>query len=248
MAEEQISPMKDFLITYIMPLKCYEHLFLRLHLTHGPCVKIVLSKILSMWMLGELIAPLIQIWVVVRRGSAEGLSLVSVVLQLLAISSHTAACILHKFPIGAYGESVFMLVQFVLLLFLIQYYKGKTITGCVLLFVYSSLMYLLTSALTPEVVVMAMQEWSILIITSSQLIQAGCNLNSGSTGQLSGASAFLVFLASLGHTFRSTQESLSLLSQAHVLSTCCSLLLLMQILIYRKTPTSRETPKRKKEE
>ncbi|XP_060718563.1 mannose-P-dolichol utilization defect 1a isoform X2 [Tachysurus vachellii] len=210
MAEEQISPMKDFLITYIMPLKCYEHLFLRLHLTHGPCVKIVLSKILSMWMLGELIAPLIQIWVVVRRGSAEGLSLVSVVLQLLAISSHTAACILHKFPIG--------------------------------------LMYLLTSALTPEVVVMAMQEWSILIITSSQLIQAGCNLNSGSTGQLSGASAFLVFLASLGHTFRSTQESLSLLSQAHVLSTCCSLLLLMQILIYRKTPTSRETPKRKKEE
>ncbi|XP_053086578.1 mannose-P-dolichol utilization defect 1a [Pangasianodon hypophthalmus] len=248
MAEEQISPLKDFLITYIMPEKCYEHLFLSLNLTHGPCLKIVLSKILSVWLLGELIAPVLQIWVVVQGGSAEGLSLVSVLLQLLAVSAHTAACILHTFPIGAYGESVFVLVQCVLLVFLIQYYKGNTISGCVLLSVYSGVMYLLTSALIPEVVVMTMQEWSVLIIITSRLIQAGCNLNSGSTGQLSRASVFLVFLASLGRVFRSTQESHSLHSQACVLSACCSLLLLIQIQIYPKPPTSRETTKRKKEE
>ncbi|XP_058239563.1 mannose-P-dolichol utilization defect 1a isoform X3 [Hemibagrus wyckioides] len=220
MVEEQISPLKDFLITYIMPEKCYEHLFLRLNLKH---------------------APLLQIWVVVQDSSAQGLSLVSVVLQLLAVSVHTAACILHKFPIGAYGDSVFVLVQFVLLVFLIQYYRGKTVTGCVLLSVYSGVMYLLTSAVTPEVVVMAMQEWSVVFVISGQLIQAGCNLTSGSTGQLSGASVFLVFLASLGRTFRSTQGFLSLLS------SCCSLLLFIQTLIYRKT-TTRETTRRKKEE
>ncbi|KAG7314975.1 hypothetical protein KOW79_022278 [Hemibagrus wyckioides] len=241
MVEEQISPLKDFLITYIMPEKCYEHLFLRLNLKHGPCMKIILNKILSVWMLGELIAPLLQIWVVVQDSSAQGLSLVSVVLQLLAVSVHTAACILHKFPIGAYGDSVFVLVQFVLLVFLIQYYRGKTVTGCVLLSVYSGVMYLLTSAVTPEVVVMAMQEWSVVFVISGQLIQAGCNLTSGSTGQLSGASVFLVFLASLGRTFRSTQGFLSLLS------SCCSLLLFIQTLIYRKT-TTRETTRRKKEE
>ncbi|KAF4072760.1 hypothetical protein AMELA_G00251380 [Ameiurus melas] len=68
-------------------------------------------------------------------------------------------------------------------------------------------MYLLTSALTLAVVVMTMQEWSVLLVITSRLIQAGCNLKSGSTGQLSGASVFLVFLASLGRAFRSTQTS-----------------------------------------
>ncbi|XP_060769141.1 mannose-P-dolichol utilization defect 1a isoform X2 [Neoarius graeffei] len=227
MTEEQISPLKDFLITYILPEKCYELLFLHLNLTH---------------------APALQLWMVVQGSSAEGLSLVAVVLQLLVVSTHTAACVLHKLPIGAYGESVFLLVQFVLLVYLIQYYKGNPISGCVLLTVYSGVMYLLTSALTPKVVVMAMQEWSVLMVITSQLIQAGCNLNSGSTGQLSGASVFLVFLASLGRAFRSIQESHSLHSQACVFSACCCLLLLIQILIYRKPPTSRETTKRMKEE
>ncbi|KAF4072761.1 hypothetical protein AMELA_G00251420 [Ameiurus melas] len=168
MAEEQISPLKDFLITYIMPEKCYEHLFLRLNLTHGPCVKIVLSKLMSVWMLGELIAPVLQIWVVLQGGSAEGLSLVSVLLQLLAVSIHTAACILHNFPIGAYGESVFVLVQFVLLVFLIQYYKGNTISGCVLLSVYScDVPADLSSDLA--VVVMTMQEWSVRLVITSRV-------------------------------------------------------------------------------
>ncbi|XP_053340838.1 mannose-P-dolichol utilization defect 1a [Clarias gariepinus] len=247
MAEEQISPLKDFLTTYIMPEKCYEHLILRLNLTHGPCVKVVLSKILSVWMLGELIAPVLQVRVVVQGGSAEGLNLVSVVLQLLAVSTHTAACILHKFPIGAYGESVFVLLQLLLLVFLIQYYKRNIISGLVLLGVYCGVMYLLTSALISEAVVMAMQEWSVLMVLTSRLIQAGCNLHTRSTGQLSGASVFLVFLASLGRAFRSTQESHSLHSLACVLSSCCSLLLLIQIQIYQKS-TSRETTKRKKEE
>ncbi|KAF7688410.1 hypothetical protein HF521_013217 [Silurus meridionalis] len=40
---------------------------------------------------------------------------------------------------------------------------------------------------------MAMQEWSVLIIITSRMIQAGCNLNSGSTGQLSGANWTLLW-------------------------------------------------------
>ncbi|XP_046694880.1 mannose-P-dolichol utilization defect 1a isoform X2 [Silurus meridionalis] len=226
MEEEQSSLLKTFLITYIFPEKCYEHLFLTLNLTH---------------------APGLQIWKVVQGGSAEGLSLVSVLLQLFSVTTHTATCILHNFPIGAYGESVFVQIQFVLLVFLIQYYKQSFISGCVILSAYSGVMYLLISALIPEVVVMAMQEWSVLIIITSRMIQAGCNLNSGSTGQLSGASVFLVFLASLGRTFKSTQESGSH-SQAGVFSSCCSLLLLIQIHIYTKPQSNRDTTCRKKEE
>lgn len=41
--------------------------------------------------------------------------------------------------------------------------------GCVLLSVYSGVMYLLTSALMPEVVVMTMQEWNVLFIITSRV-------------------------------------------------------------------------------
>ncbi|KAI5615795.1 mannose-P-dolichol utilization defect 1 protein [Silurus asotus] len=202
MEEEQSSLLKTFLITYIFPEKCYEHLFLTLNLTHGPCLKIVLSKILSVWMLGELIA----------------------------VFSHNSHSNLYTTQLPH------------------RYYKQSFISGCVILSVYSGVMYLLISALIPKVVVMAMQEWSVLIIIISRMIQAGCNLNSGSTGQLSAASVFLVFLASLGRTFKSTQESGSLHVQAGVFSSCCSLLLLIQIHIYTKPQSNRDTTCRKKEE
>ncbi|KAI5089048.1 mannose-P-dolichol utilization defect 1 protein [Silurus meridionalis] len=172
MEEEQSSLLKTFLITYIFPEKCYEHLFLTLNLTHGPCLKIVLSKILSVWMLGELIGLMERV------------------------------CL--------YRSSL-----------------------CYLFSLYS-----ITNRVSSQVVLS-----SVRIL----MIQAGCNLNSGSTGQLSGASVFLVFLASLGRTFKSTQESGSH-SQAGVFSSCCSLLLLIQIHIYTKPQSNRDTTCRKKEE
>ncbi|XP_062844938.1 mannose-P-dolichol utilization defect 1a [Trichomycterus rosablanca] len=245
MAELQVSsPLKDFISTYLIPEVCYEYLFVQKRLRHVPCLKILLSKIMSVWMLGELIAPLFQIWTVLRGGSAEGLSLVSSVLDLLSVSAHTAYCIRHGFPIGAFGESVFVLMQLTLLVFLIHYYRGNGIQGVFLLCVYSGFMYVLSCAVVPVAVLVMMRDWSVLITISSRLIQAGCNINSGSTGRLSAPSVFLMFLASVGRTFRSIQESPdSLGSQAAVLSSGCSLLILLQIWIYRAPSVQQEKKK-----
>ncbi|XP_072548764.1 mannose-P-dolichol utilization defect 1a [Salminus brasiliensis] len=230
----EVSPLKAFILTYLMPEKCYDHFFLQLHFSHGPCLKIVLSKVLALWSLATLLAPLPQIWKMIRGGGSEGLSLVSALLDLLAVSAHVAFCVHHSFPIGAWGESVFVLVQLALVVFLIQHYRGDRLTGGVSLAVYAAFMYLLTSPLTPRAVVKETQEWSVLIVIGSRLIQVGCNHSSGSTGQLSGVCVFLLFMGSLGQVFGSIQDSgHSLRSQAYVLSSCCSAMLLLQVLLFR---------------
>uniref|UniRef100_A0AAR2L3W8 Mannose-P-dolichol utilization defect 1a n=1 Tax=Pygocentrus nattereri TaxID=42514 RepID=A0AAR2L3W8_PYGNA len=211
--EEQASALKSFLLTYLMPEKCYERFFLRLDFAH---------------------APLPQIWRIFRAGSSDGLSLVSALLDLLVVSAHVAFCVHHNFPIGAWGESVWVLVQLALLVFLIQHYREDSIKGAVSLAAYSAFMYLLTSPLTPRAVVKAMYEWKVLIVIASRLVQVGCNQSAGSTGQISALSVFLLCMGSIGLTHTSIQDSgHSLHSQACVLSSCCSALLLLQVLLFR---------------
>ncbi|KAL6464102.1 hypothetical protein MHYP_G00284930 [Metynnis hypsauchen] len=74
-----------------------------------------------------------------------------------------------------------------------------------------------------------MHELKVLIVIASRLVQVGCNQSAGSTGQISALSVFLLCMGSLGLTYTSIQDSgHSLHSQACVLSSCCSALLLLQ--------------------
>ncbi|XP_049340402.1 mannose-P-dolichol utilization defect 1 protein isoform X1 [Astyanax mexicanus] len=255
--EEQISPLKSFILTYLLPEKCYQLFFHQLHLTHGPCVRMVLGKVLAMWSLVSLLAPVPQVWRLVRSGSSEGLSLVSALLDLLAVSAHVAFCVHHGFPIGAWGESVCVLVLLALVMFLIQHYRGNSLTGGVSVVVYAVFLYLLASPLTPQVLISESEEWSVLIVITSRLIQVGCNYSNGSTGQLSGVCVFLQFMGSLGRVFGSIQDSgHSLRSQAVVLASCGSAVLLLQVLLFRnRRPVGEERERgrdgereRKKEE
>ncbi|KAI4878280.1 hypothetical protein NFI96_003254 [Prochilodus magdalenae] len=217
-----------------MPEKCYQRFFHHLDFTHVPCLKIVVSKVLGWWLMGALLAPLPQIWKMIRAGSSQGVSLVSVLLDLLAVSAHVAFCIHHNFPVGAWGESLFLVVLLALVMFLVQYYRGNAVRAGVSLAAYSALMYLLTSPLTPRAAIKAAEEWDVLLIIASRLVQLGSNQSEGSTGQVSAACVFLLFMGSLGRTYSSIQDSgHSLHSQACVLSSCCSAVLLLQILLFR---------------
>uniref|UniRef100_A0A3B1ICV5 Uncharacterized protein n=1 Tax=Astyanax mexicanus TaxID=7994 RepID=A0A3B1ICV5_ASTMX len=40
--EEQISPLKSFILTYLLPEKCYQLFFHQLHLTHGQTCTLLL--------------------------------------------------------------------------------------------------------------------------------------------------------------------------------------------------------------
>ncbi|KAG1958559.1 mannose-P-dolichol utilization defect 1a [Pimephales promelas] len=238
-----MPPLKEFLLTFFMPEKCYDHFFIYFNFLHVPCLKIIMSKTMGILILmGIVIAPLPQICKILWSGSSNGLCLTSFFLELLAISTHAAFCYTQNFPIGAWGESLFALIQIAVLVLLIQHYRGKTIKGIYFLALYCGFMFLLTSPLTPVSVVWTLHEWNVLLVIAGRFLQASSNFKCGHTGQLSVLSVFLSFLGSLGRIFSSLQDTgLSLLSQMHALSCCGSGLMLLQVLLYwNKCKTNHE--------
>ncbi|KAL2095249.1 hypothetical protein ACEWY4_009968 [Coilia grayii] len=235
---EQMPAVKEFLLNFFMPEKCYDEFFLHFNFAHVPCLKIVLSKSMGLWiMMGTVFAQLPQIWKVLKAGSAQGLSLASALLGLYAISGYVAYCIAQGFPVGAWGESLFILTQVMLLNFLILHCNGQTIRGLLFLVLYCAIMYVLTSPLVPRKAVSVVQESGVLAVIASRLIQAGSNSLSKHTGQLSAVSAVLVFMGSLAHLCVSLQEtgqSLSTLTQG--LACLCSGVLVAQMFHYRNAP------------
>lgn len=232
-SEEGTLQLKEFLLTF-MPEKCYDQIFLHFNFIHVPCLKIVMSKTVGILVLmATVFAPLAQIGKVVWSGRSEGLCPGSVFLELLAISAHGVFCYKQNFPIGAWGESLFALIQIAFLAFLIQHYRGKSMKGVYLLALYCVFMFFLASPLIPVSVVWMLREWNVLFVIAGRFIQAGSNYKSGHTGQLSALSVLLVFLGSLGRIFSSLQETgLSLPAQLHAVACCCSGVILTQVLLY----------------
>ncbi|XP_063059476.1 mannose-P-dolichol utilization defect 1 protein-like [Engraulis encrasicolus] len=237
MEEIPMSAVKEFLLTF-MPEKCYDQFFLHFNFAHVPCLRIVLSKCMGLWiMVGSVFALLPQIWKVLRAGSADGLSLTSTILSLYSASGYVAYCISQGFPIGAWGESLFILTQVILLNFLILHYSGQTVRALLFLMLYCAVMYVLTSALVPQKAIAVVQDSGVLAIIASRLIQAGSNYLSKHTGQLSTASVILVFIGALAHIFVSLQETgQSLSSLTQVLACLCSGVLVFQMFHYGKAP------------
>ncbi|XP_042286954.1 mannose-P-dolichol utilization defect 1 protein-like [Thunnus albacares] len=229
------SPVKEFLVTHLMPAKCYEELFVNFHF-HVPCIKFVLNKTAGFWiLLDTFLAQLLQLLKILWRGSAEGLSLPSVLLQLYAFSCPVVYAVANSFPLFAWGERLFTLAQTAVIVFLILRYRGETLKGVLFLLTYSGLMFLLGSY-TAAAVISVMQPSALAALIASKVLQAGTNYCNGHTGQLSTLSVFLSCAGSLGLLFVSLQEEGgSLTTLSHTLSACLGCVLLAQVLCYKSS-------------
>ncbi|KAJ7996220.1 hypothetical protein DPEC_G00234790 [Dallia pectoralis] len=247
--EELLSPTKEFLLTYLMPEKCYEHFFVDLNILHVPCWKIVLSQTVGFWiLLGTVLAQLPQLWRILRAGNASGISWWSVLLQVYAITGPLLFCITNNFPPAAWGERVFTLIQSLALGFLIQHYRRNTLKGALFLLAHSGVMLCSTSALPSplisEHVVSMMNATSTMAVVASRVIQVATNYLNSSTGQLAPASLLMVFTGSLALVFKSLQETgdwSCLATLTHVIAACLSCLLLAQLVCYRDLSTKDKT-------
>ncbi|XP_032389910.1 mannose-P-dolichol utilization defect 1 protein isoform X2 [Etheostoma spectabile] len=216
------SPVKDFLVTYVMPEKCYERIFVSFYI-NGPCLKFIMSRAVGLWiLLDTFLAQLLQLLTILWRGSADGLSLSSVLLQLYAFSCPVVYAIANNFPLFAWGERLFALAQTAAIVFLILHYRGETLKAAA--------------------AVSVMHTSSLAALIASKVLQAGTNYRNGHTGQLSTLSVLLSWAASLGVIFVSLQETESLFATlSHTVSACLSGILLIQVLCYRRnTATSRK--------
>ncbi|KAK5887380.1 hypothetical protein CesoFtcFv8_015985 [Champsocephalus esox] len=223
------SAFKNFLVTFLMPEKCYERFFVNFRM-NGACLRFVMNRVMGLLiLLDTFLAQLPQLLKILWRRSADGLSLTSTLLQLYAFSCPVVYAIAHHFPLFAWGERLITLTQTAAIVFLILYYRGRTLTGILFLLAFGGAIFLLASY-AAAAVVSAMQASSLPAVIASKVFQAGTNHSNDSTGQLSSLSVLLSWAGSLGFIFVSLQETGNWLATvSHTLSACLSCVLLAQV-------------------
>ncbi|KAM4824189.1 mannose-P-dolichol utilization defect 1 protein isoform 2-T2 [Urocitellus parryii] len=158
MAAEADGPLKRVLVPIFLPEECYDQLFVQWDLLHVPCLKILLSKGLGLAIVaGSLLVKLPQVFKILRAKSAEGLSLQSVMLELVALTGTMVYSITNNFPFSSWGEALFLMLQTITICFLIMHYRGQTVKGVAFLACYALVLLVLMSPLTPLVVITLLQ-------------------------------------------------------------------------------------------
>ncbi|XP_035295069.1 mannose-P-dolichol utilization defect 1 protein isoform X2 [Cricetulus griseus] len=128
MAGEADGPFKRVLVPVLLPEKCYDQLFVHWDFLHVPCLKILLSKGLGLGIVaGSLLVKLPQIFKILGAKSAEGLSLQSVMLELVALTGTVIYSITNNFPFSSWGEALFLTLQTITICFLVLHYRGDTV-------------------------------------------------------------------------------------------------------------------------
>ncbi|KAK2111230.1 Mannose-P-dolichol utilization defect 1 protein [Saguinus oedipus] len=231
MAAEADGALKRLLVPILLPEKCYDQLFVQWELLHVPCLKILLSKGLGLGIVaGSLLVKLPQVFKILRAKSAEGLSLQSVMFDLVALTGTMVYSITNNFPFSSWGEALFLMLQTITICFLVMHYRGQTVKGVAFLACYGLVLLVLLSPLTPLTVVTLLQASNVPAVVVGR---AATNYHNGHTGQLSAITVFLLFGGSLARIFTSIQETGDpLMAGTFVVSSLCNGLIAAQLLFY----------------
>ncbi|XP_014717033.1 mannose-P-dolichol utilization defect 1 protein isoform X1 [Equus asinus] len=234
MAAEADGALKRLLVPLLLPEKCYDQIFVQWDLLHVPCLKILLSKVLGLSLVaGSLLVKLPQVFKILGAKSAEGLSLQSVMLELVALTGTMVYSITNIFPFSSWGEALFLMLQTITICFLILHYRGQTVKGVAFLACYALVLLVLLSPLTPLAVVTLLQASNVPAVVVGKLLQAVTNYRNGHTGQLSAVTVVLLFGGSLARIFTSIQETGDpLMAGTFVVAALFNGLIVAQLLFY----------------
>ncbi|KAL4220413.1 Mannose-P-dolichol utilization defect 1 protein [Mactra antiquata] len=223
-------------IQMVIPEPCYTKVFTDFDFFDLECFKIVISKCLGYSIiLGAVLVKLPQILKIINSKSGEGISIFSVLFELVAISSNMTYCIANAFPFSSYGEAIFLCIQTSLVMFLVLFYGNNMMGSFLFLLSYIGIMVYLLSPVAPLTLIETLQGFNIILVIVSKLIQVYSNFQNGSTGQLSAITVGMIFLGSVARIFTSIQEtgdSLIILSYAS--AAVCNAMLVGQMIYYRK--------------
>lgn len=220
-------------------------------------MKALISKGLGIGIIaGSVLVKVPQIAKILKNKSAEGLSIISVMLDLMAITFHASYSFANGFPFSAWGDGTFLAIQTAAVAALIFFYGFRS-AGISALFIaiYASIVYVLTSGLTPLKVLWTVQGFNVPILLVGKMSQALANYKNGSTGQLSAVTCFMLFFGSMARIFTSIQETGdSMMIITYCVSTFANAVIVAQLLYYWNKPViaipmkdkPQEKPKSKK--
>merc|ERR1719225_1271588 len=224
-----------FLRLGLLSPKCFESLVGNLNYGDVDCLKMLLSRGLGLAIIaGATCVKLPQIVKIVRSSSAEGISFVGTLLELVAVTANGAYSFSKGFPFSSYGEAVTLSLQTSLIAILILWYGGNTLSTVLFSIIYGATVFAITTpGLVPANVLWYGQAANIPMIVLGKMIQAIANFRQGHTGQLSALTVFLLALGSLARIFTSIQETGdSVVISTYICSTMVNLILAGQVLDY----------------
>lgn len=111
-----MSPLKSlqglFLSLELLSPKCFESLVEEMNYKDGDCLKMLISRCLGLAIvIGATCVKFPQIIKIYKSGSAEGISFLATLLELLAVTANGAYSFSKGFPFSSYGEAVTLSLQ-----------------------------------------------------------------------------------------------------------------------------------------
>lgn len=213
----------------------------------APCFAATLSKALGIALIiGSVLVKLPQIIKIYVNKSGAGISIISVTLDLTAITVYASYNFVKGYPFSAWGDSALLAVQTVIVGCLVLYYQGLQFQAFGYLLVYLGVCVLLMGGATPVTALWTMQGFNIPVLLAGKLTQAYANYKNGHTGQLSAITLFMLFFGSLARIFTSIQETGdTMVIITYVASSFANTVLVLQLLYYWNVDVSKL--KKKKE-
>lgn len=211
----------------------------------GACFKALLSKGLGIGIIaGSVLVKIPQIMKILNSKSAAGLSIVSIMLDLMAITFHMSYSFVSGFPFSAWGDGTFLAMQTAVIAALVFFYGQKSAAkSAVFLVLYASFVYVLMGGLTPAKFLWTAQGFNVPILLIGKLSQAVTNYKNGSTGQLSAVTCLMLFFGSIARIFTSIQETGdSMMIITYCVSTFANAVIVSQLLYYWNKPTGFKVP------
>jgi len=242
--------------------ECAVELLDNLNYKHVPCLKLGLSKGLSLGIIGgAMVVKVPQIAKIVMAGSTEGISMLAYLLETLAASITFA----YNFRLGhafsTYGETLFMTVQnMVVLALMAGYRRGR---GSALLLIIGAIYAVFMAGLLApgsgngvrpigEQAMRTLQTMTIPLAMASRLPQIWSSWRNKSTGQLSALTVFLIWAGCCARVYTSLQETAEdkLLISGFLLAALLNSIIFLQLIYYWKGKSTakkmQHTPKPKK--
>eukprot|EP01080_Neovahlkampfia_damariscottae_P001193 gene1193-10707_t len=227
-----------------LPQKCSEEFSQFIFQT--ACVKLIFSKILGYGVVGgSLLYKLPQIFSILRAKSVMGLSILSIFLELLGVTINLSYNFRKGFPFSTWGEYVFMLIQTIIILFLVDYYTGSF--RFIQWVLYFGLTYaLFTPSILQEENLKIAQQLAVPIFAFSRATQIFVNFKNGNVGTLSFATIFMQWGGSASRVFTTIQEvdDLTILA-SFLIGFSLNTILLLQMIFMKKGEQVKEEKKKK---
>ncbi|XP_068686582.1 mannose-P-dolichol utilization defect 1 protein-like [Montipora foliosa] len=222
------------LVLLIVPKSCHDEFFIHLNFLDVPCLKIAISKTLGYGIVvGSAMIKIPQIIKIIQASSVEGLSLLSFLLELTALTATASYSAAKGFPFSSWGESLFMSVQTTFLVVVYFYYTNKVLLCVLFPLLYGGIVYALISGITPMSVLIQLASMQVAFIVISRLVQIVTNFRNGHTGQLSFIMVLLLFLGAMARIFTTIQETGdNVMLVTFLVSTSLNATLVLQVLYY----------------